>query len=49
MTLEQPGLSLDPPNWSGRERGDTFFFFLVSELRFKRLWKKALNDFVKGF
>ena len=23
MTLEQPGLGLDPPNGSGRERGAT--------------------------
>ena len=43
-----PGFSSDPSTASDQARG-SIHFIMVSEPRFRRLWKKALNNFVKGF
>ena len=43
-----PGLGSGPPKWVGPGSG-VATSLVVSESRFRRFWKKALNDFKKGF
>ena len=47
VVLEHPRSGLDPPIGLDQKRGA--ILKVVSEPRFRRFWKKALNDFEKGF
>ena len=43
------GFGSDPPTGSGRAGLGVATFIVVSEPRFRRFWKKAVNHFVKIF